>query len=145
MSTLSHILAGKPRIVHSVTSTDSVLAATQRMNRYKIGALLVMESEHIVGILTERDILQRVVAADKNPHLTTVGEVMTRDVIFCDPDTSLQEASTIMKTHRVRHLPVCDPDGGLLGMVSIGDLNAQHTSEQEITIHYLHEYVYGRV
>ncbi len=145
MSTLSHILAGKPHIVHSVTSTDSVLAATQRMNRYKIGALLVMESEHIVGILTERDILQRVVAADKNPHLTTVGEVMTRDVIFCDPDTSLQEASTIMKTHRVRHLPVCDPDGGLLGMVSIGDLNAQHTSEQEITIHYLHEYVYGRV
>ncbi len=145
MSTLSHILAGKPRIVHSVMPTDSVLAATQRMNRYKIGALLVMESEHIVGILTERDILQRVVAADKNPHQTTVGEVMTRDVIFCDLDTSLQEASTIMKTHRVRHLPVCDPDGGLLGMVSIGDLNAQHTSEQEITIRYLHEYVYGRV
>ncbi|NNM88083.1 MAG: CBS domain-containing protein [Phycisphaerae bacterium] len=145
MSTLSHILAGKPHIVHSIAPAESILVATQRMNRHKIGALLVMESGHIVGILTERDILQRVVAADKNPHRTTVGEAMTRDVIFCDPDTSLQEASTIMKAHRVRHLPVCDQDGQLLGMVSIGDLNAQHASEQEITIHYLHEYVYGRV
>lgn len=145
MSTLSHILAGKPPIVHSVAPTDSVLAATQRMNRHKIGALLVMESGQIIGILTERDILQRVVAADKNPHQTRVAEVMTREVIFCDPDTATEEASSIMKTHRVRHLPVCDQDGRLLGMVSIGDLNARHANEQEITIHYLHEYVYGRV
>lgn len=145
MSTLSHVLAGKPRIVHSISPEASVLEATQKMHRHKIGSLLVMDGEHILGILTERDILHRVVAEERDFRNVSASEVMTQEIIFCSPDTSLEEASTIMKTRRVRHLPVCDQDGSLLGLVSIGDLNARHSSDQEFTIHYLHEYLYGRV
>jgi CBS-domain-containing membrane protein len=70
--------------------------------------------------------------------------VMTRDVVCCPPEADIDEASRIMRDRRVRHLPVCDGDGSLLGVISIGDLNAYHASTQEAQIHFLNEYVYGR-
>ena len=60
-----------------------------------------------------------------------------------EPDTDLDEVSTLMKDRRIRHLPVCDPDRGLVGMVSIGDVNAYHASNREATLHYLNDYIYG--
>ena len=145
MATVASILAGKSSYVHSIGLNATILEATQKMNDHRIGSLLVMEGERIVGILSERDILMRVVQEEKNPRQVKVSDAMTRDIIICRPDTSLEDASSIMMNHRVRHLPVCDCDGRLMGMVSIGDLNAQHVSEQEVTIHYLHDYLYGRV
>jgi CBS domain-containing protein len=98
----------------------------------------------VMGIFTERDVLRRVIAAEKSPNNVRVGEVMTRDVVCCPPETDIDEASRIMRDRKVRHLPVCDGDGALLGLVSIGDLNAYHASSQEAQIHFLSEYVYGR-
>ena len=69
---------------------------------------------------------------------------MSHEVICCRPDTSLDEVHTIFKNRRIRHLPVVDDAGSLVGLISIGDLNAYHAVAQEITIHYLHEYIYGR-
>ncbi len=145
MATVANIIAGKSSHVYSIAPDQSVLDATHKMNRYRIGSLIVMENGQIVGILSERDILTRVVQEEKHPRQVKVADAMTRDIIVCRPDTSLEDASAIMMNRRVRHLPVCDDEGHLLGLVSIGDLNAQHVTEQEVTIHHLHDYLYGRV
>ncbi len=145
MATVADILRGKPNRVHSISPRASVLDATHQMNRHRVGSLLVMEADQVVCILSERDVLTRIVAEEKNPRTVTVGQVMTTEVIVCRPDTPVEDVSAIMKNRRVRHLPVCDEDGRLVGLISIGDLNAHHASHQEITIHYLNEYLYGRV
>lgn len=145
MSTVRNVLAGKPSRVFSISPSATVLDATWEMNRQKIGALLVTSQDRIIGILTERDILQRVVAEQKSPGDVHVEEIMTAEVLCCQLDTPVEEASEIMRQRRVRHLPVCDNDGHVTGLVSIGDLNAHYATEQSITIHYLNEYLYGRV
>jgi CBS domain-containing protein len=96
-------------------------------------------------MFTERDVLRRVVGEHRDPLGTTVVEVMTTEVYFCTPATSIEEARTAMKDHRIRHLPVVNEQGRLLGLISIGDLNAHLATSQEQTIYLLHEYLYGRV
>lgn len=145
MPTVQDILASKGSFIHTVGAGATVLQATQLMNEQRIGALVVTSEANVVGIFTERDVLRRVVAAQRDPSRMTVGEAMSRQVICCSPQTELDEASAIMKDRRIRHLPVCDSDGSLVGLVSIGDLNALYASHQEQTIHFLHEYIYGRV
>ena len=145
MPTVQDVLSVKGEKVHSVSPTTTVLAAIQKMNEHKIGALLVMHDRSVVGIFTERDVLRRVIGEQKQPADCTVGQVMTEDVICVSPETDLDEVSTIMKNRKVRHIPVCGDDGKLHGMVSIGDLNAYHASNQEAQIHFLNEYIYGRV
>jgi CBS domain-containing protein len=126
--------------------SETVLDATQKMNDHGIGALLVIdESGSLVGIFTERDVLRRVVAAELPPASVPVSEVMTCEVACCRPDTSIDDARNIFRQRRIRHLPVVDDDGSVQGLISIGDLNAHHTNYQEVTIHYLHEYMNGRV
>jgi CBS domain-containing protein len=80
----------------------------------------------------------------RSPGDVRVVEVMTQDVICVPPTTEIEDASQIMRQKRVRHLPVCNDDGRILGMVSIGDLNAFYSSHQEQTISQLHDYIYGR-
>jgi CBS domain-containing protein len=139
------ILADKGTDVYSISPTATVLEATIAMNSKKIGALVVKDaSGRVMGIFTERDVLRRVIAEEKAPRAVRVGDVMTRDVVCCPPEADIDEASRIMRDRRVRHLPVCDGDGTLLGVISIGDLNAYHASTQEAQIHFLNEYVYGR-
>jgi CBS-domain-containing membrane protein len=70
---------------------------------------------------------------------------MTEDIICVGPDTDLDDVSSIMKNRKIRHLPVCDDSGKVHGMISIGDVNAFHASNQEMQIRFLHEYIYGRV
>jgi CBS domain-containing protein len=145
MPSVMDILADKGTDVYTISPSATVLEATHAMNDQKIGALVVKDSGgRVMGIFTERDVLRRVIAEEKSPNSVRVGEVMTRDLVCCPPETDLDEASRIMRDSRVRHLPVCDADGTLLGLVSIGDLNAYHASSQEAQIHFLSEYVYGR-
>ena len=146
MPTVRDVLAAKGNGLHTVSADATVLEATREMNRHKIGALVVTEDgDHVVGIFTERDVLMRVVAEEQAPSDLKVGDVMTKDVICCSPSDDLDEVSAIMKTHRIRHVPVCDQDGRVLGMISIGDVNAQYASNAEQTIHFLNDYIYGRV
>ena len=145
MPSVMDILADKGSDVYTISPLATVLEATHAMNDQKIGALVVKDSGgRVMGIFTERDVLRRVIAEEKSPKSVRVGEVMTRDVVCCPPETDIDEASGIMRDRKVRHLPVCDGDGSLLGLVSIGDLNAYHASSQEAQIHFLSEYVYGR-
>jgi CBS-domain-containing membrane protein len=70
---------------------------------------------------------------------------MTGDVACCAPDADVDEVGALMKERRIRHVPVCGDEGNLIGLVSIGDINAHHASAQAATIHFLNDYIYGRV
>lgn len=143
MATVRDILSNKGSNVYSVTGHASVLHAALLMNEHKIGSLVVSDTIHVDGIITERDILQRIVAMRRDPSLTAVRDVMTKHVVCCTPDTSIEELRGVMMTRRIRHIPVIEDDL-LQGLVSIGDLNAYNATSQERTIHFLQEYIYGQ-
>ena len=144
MATVSEILSTKGQHVLSIGVEATVLDAALLMNEHKIGSLVVTDGTRVQGIITERDILQRIVAERRDPARTRVGEVMTREVLCCTPETTLDEARGVMKNRRIRHMPVVDSHRRLQGLISIGDLNAYQANTQELTIHFLHEYLYGQ-
>jgi len=144
MSNVSEILSYKGSRMHSVRPEATVVDAAILMNEHKCGSLVVMDEDELLGIFTERDILSRVVAKRRDPATTRVADVMTREVACCRIDTSIEEARSVMKNRRIRHLPVVDEAGRLYGMISIGDLNAHKLDGQEVTIHFLKEYMYGQ-
>ena len=145
MATVRDILARKGTHVFTVGKQATVLDAALLMNEHRIGAAVVIEAGRVVGMFTERDVLQRIVAGQRDPGQTRVEEVMTVEVICCTGETTIGEARGAMKNRRIRHLPVVDAEQHLLGMVSIGDLNAFEASDAEHTIHLLQEYLFGRV
>jgi CBS domain-containing protein len=144
MPTALDILGTKGSTIHWIDPESTVLAATMKMNQHKLGALVVKHEGRIVGMFTERDVLRRVVGEQRDPSTAVVAQVMTTDVICVKPTTDIDDISSIMQQRRIRHLPVCDEDGDLLGLISIGDLNAFHSSNQEAHIHFLSDYIYGR-
>jgi CBS domain-containing protein len=144
MPTVSDILQTKGSAVHSIDPSATVLEAIQKMNQHKLGALVVMAAGRVAGMFTERDVLVRVVGELRNPAETKVGEVMTSEVICVPPQTDIDEVGAIMQQKRIRHIPVCDEDGTLHGMISIGDVNAFHVTQQESQITFLNDYIYGR-
>ncbi len=144
MPTAQDLLSKKGFSIHFVSSKWPVFDAVERMNQLHVGALVVMDDGHLKGMFTERDVLRRVVGLRRDPATTKVADVMTKDVICCAPTTDLDEISSMMKIHRVRHLPVRDHEDDLLGLISIGDVNAMHASTQAASLNYLSEYVYGR-
>ncbi len=142
MPTVEAILERKGRQVHSISHDATVLEAARRMNEHRIGALVVVREGKVVGIFTERDVLNRVVAAQRDPATTRVDEVMSSPVACCSPQTTRAECRHVMRERRIRHLPVVDDDGKLVGIISIGDINADEGAEQQQTIRYLYEYMY---
>jgi CBS domain-containing protein len=144
MPTVLDILIRKGNEIHSIHPAASVMEAVQNMNTHGVGALVVMKDDTVVGMFTERDVLRRVLAEQRRPDQVMIADVMTAEVICCSADTDITDASQIMQSRRIRHLPVCGNDGRIIGMVSIGDLNAFYASHQEQTIHYLQDYIYGR-
>ncbi len=145
MPMVQDILAMKGNQVHTIAPGASAIEAIKRMNQHKIGALLVTDQGQVSGIFTERDVLRRVVGMERLPGEIMVSEVMTANVICVGPEADLDDVAAIMKEKKIRHVPVCDGEGKLLGMISIGDVNAHHASNQQATIHFLSEYIYGRV
>ena len=143
MRTVRDILARKGTDVAAVSKDASVLDAARIMNERRIGALVVTTGDQVVGIFTERDVLNRVVAAQRSANTTRVGEVMTSPCACCKPETALEECRDVMTEKKIRHLPVVDA-GRLCGMISIGDLMAAEAHNRQTTIEYMHEYLYGR-
>jgi CBS domain-containing protein len=144
MATVSVILAIKGPHVLSIGPDASVLDAATLMNEHKVGSLVVMDGGRLIGIITERDMLQRVLVTRCDPGQIAVRNVMTAEVVCCQPHTTLEEARSVLKNRRIRHLPVLDQCEQLLGVISIGDLNAYEVDDHERTICILHEYIYGR-
>ncbi len=143
MHTAQTILDRKGKDVATISKTASVLEAAALMNQRHIGALVVTDQDRVVGIFTERDILNRVVAQEKQPSETVVGDVMTSPMAVCRRDTLLQECRSTMTAKRIRHLPVVE-EGKLYGLISAGDVLANEVENKQSTIEYLHDYLYGR-
>jgi len=126
------------------TPDTTVREATRCMNDHGIGALIVMRDRRLAGIFTERDVLRRIVAESRSPDTTRVGEVMTVDVICCSPACAIDDVAEQMWRHRVRHVPVIDAGGDVVGMVSIGDVNVHRHAQCELALHHMEQYVHGR-
>ena len=145
MTTVAEILKTKPDAqVHSVSPDDKVLTALQRMADEGIGALLVMQDGKIAGIFTERDYARKVVLHGRASGDTPVREVMTHAVRFVRPGQSSEQCMALMTENRLRHLPVVDEEGALLGLVSIGDLVKSVISQQRFIIEQMEQYITGR-
>jgi CBS domain-containing protein len=144
MAAAKDILERKGSKVLTIGPNETVLEAARRMNENRIGGLVVTDpAMGVIGIITERDILTRLVAESRRPEATHISEIMTPKVIFCTPTTSVQECRDVMTRRRLRHLPVVD-DGELVGIISIGDLMAYEAAQQQFAIEYMHQYIHGR-
>lgn len=118
---LGNLLDEQNPVIHSVSPAVSVTACVRRMNELRIGAMLVMEDDQLLGIFTERDAITRVLGAGLDPVSTNVSGVMTKNPVCVSTSTTLEEAMSIVTNQRIRHLPVVEDDK-VLGMVSSGDL-----------------------
>ena len=145
MTAVADILKSKSdNTVHAIAPGDSVLDALQRMAEKRIGALLVMEGETIVGIVTERDYARKIALLGRTSAATLVRDVMTADVMYVRPTQTSQECMALMTENRLRHLPVVD-GARLVGLISIGDLVKAIISEQQFIIEQLEHYITGGV
>lgn len=140
MGTVEKILREKPDGVASLPPSATVLDAAKLMNERRIGAVLVIERDYLKGIFTERDVLTRIVAAQRDPATTKLEEVMTTAIICAEPQTPVNEARFVMRDKRIRHIPVVE-SGRAIGMISIGDLNKVDHDEQAQTIKYLEQFM----
>jgi CBS domain-containing protein len=147
MPTVKDVLAEKATThVHTIAETASVLDAVEKLNRFRIGCLVVTrEDTTISGLIAERDVIRRIGGVQVDLSQVPVSDVMTREVIVCTPADSLNAVRSIMRTQWIRQLPVVDPGGKLLGIISLGDLNAFLISEEDVQISYLHDYIQGKV
>ena len=145
MTAVADILKSKSdNTVHAIAPGDSVLDALQRMAEKRSGALLVMEGETIVGIVTERDYARKIALLGRTSAATLVRDVMTADVMYVRPTQTSQECMALMTENRLRHLPVVD-GARLVGLISIGDLVKDIISEQQFIIEQLEHYITGGV
>ena len=142
--TVGALLRHKGHEVWSASPDDSVLQALALMADKGVGALVVLEGEAVVGMISERDYARKVVLEGRSSKDTLVRNIMTSPVLWVSSDHTIDECMRLVTAKRIRHLPVVD-DGKVGGMVSIGDLNAYQANSQEQTIYLLHEYLYGRV
>jgi CBS domain-containing protein len=143
MRIIRDVLDSKGYQVYSTNSDTTIQDAVIEMCRVRVGALLVFDGENPIGVLSERDLMMRVILQRKDPASTRVRDVMTRRIVCVDIDSTIEEAMSIMTHQRCRHLPVVVA-GRVEGVVSIGDLVRWINQDQEYEIRVLHEYVEGR-
>jgi CBS domain-containing protein len=113
------------------------------MVQHNVGSMLIMDDNQIAGIFTERDYLRRIALQGRTSRSTRVEEVMTKDVLYVEPDYTIDECLQIMTTHKCRHLPVVT-DGQLDGIVSIGDCVKQVSRDAQSEAHTLKAYITGK-
>jgi len=116
------VMTSNPR---GVETSSPVIEAARIMKEQDVGPVPVLEDGRLVGMLTDRDIVVRVVADGKDPQSTTVAEVASRDLVTIDPQQQLDEALRLMAQHQVRRLPVVEEDGRLVGIVAQADVAVQ--------------------
>jgi CBS domain-containing protein len=141
-ATVAQILAVKGRDVWSIPADTTVYKALQVMAERGVGALLVMDGDSLVGIVSERDYARKVILLDRVSMRTKVSEIMTSDLQTVTPSSSVTECMTLMTERRVRHLPVIESER-VVGLVSIGDVVKHVISEQESLIAQLEQYITG--
>ncbi len=141
MKPVSEVLRQQPYgTLWHIHPRDSVFEALELLARYEAGALMVMETGRLVGVISERDYTRKVALQGRNSRETRVEEIMSREVCTVGPATDTRECIRLMKERHVRHLPVVE---GLtvLGMISVRDLLDDLIAEQDNTIQQLESYI----
>jgi CBS domain-containing protein len=138
-ATVRDMLRGKSN-VYSVEPGDTVFDALRLMADKNIGAVLVLSSQKLEGIFSERDYARKVILLGKTSKETLVSEIMTTRVICVEPDWTADQCMALMTEKRIRHLPVVEQER-LIGVISIGDVVRAVVDEQQFTIDALQRYI----
>ena len=137
---VAEILQAKGTKVFSITSDITVYEALKAMGERNIGALLVIEDQQLMGIISERDYARKIILKGKSSHDTLVKEIMTEKVISISPADNIDKCMELMSERHIRHLPVMK-DGIVTGIISITDVVTAIIASQKETISYLHNYI----
>jgi CBS domain-containing protein len=142
MKSVEKVLQIKGNQSWHITPQATVYEALQLMAEKEVGAILVVEEGNVVGIFSERDYARKLILKGKFSKDTAVRELMTQEVLYVEPQNTIEDCMVLMTNNRVRHLPVMD-NGKLAGIVSLGDMVKHIISEQESTIAQLEKYITG--
>ena len=140
MPLLMQLLASKGSQVWSISPDATVYEGLTLMAEKNIGALLILERDRPVGIMSERDYARKIILEGRSSRDTKIRSIMTTRLVWVHPNDSVEQAMTLMTRERIRHLPVMDEDR-VLGLVSIGDLVKAMIDQQQFTIEQLERYI----
>ena len=134
------ILGNKGGTVVSIQPQATIAEACRLLAEHRIGAVLVMEDDRVVGVFSERDTVRALAQRGGNALGVPLSEVMTRDVLTCGPEDSIDDIMGVMTARSVRHLPVVE-EGRLIGIISIGDVVKYRLEQAALEVDSLREYV----
>jgi len=140
MSQVKHLLQGKGNAIYSIAPDAPVLEAIKHMAEHRIGALLVMHGEQLVGVMSERDYARKVILQGRSSSQTAVSDIMSGNPLTVGPDTDVFDCMRLCTDSRVRHLPVVDGQD-VVGVISIGDLVKAVIDAQAEEIEHLQRYI----
>lgn len=138
------LLESKGREVWTISPEVTVFEALEQMAARNVGALVVVEEDAVVGVFSERDYARKIILKDRTSRSTPVREIMSKKVLFVQPDQSVAECMALMTEKHNRHLPVLDGQR-LVGIISIGDVVQSIISDQAFTIDQLERYISGQL
>lgn len=142
MRQVRHLLESKGGTIYTIAPDAPVLEAIKRMAEHRIGALLVMRDEQLLGVVSERDYARKVILQGRSSSQAKVSEIMRNDPLTVGPQTDVLDCMRLCTDSRVRHLPVVD-DGRVVGVISIGDLVKAVIDAQAEQIEHLERYITG--
>ena len=139
---IKNILEEKGNEVISIQKKSTIDEIVKIMNDNHIGAIVVMDGDAVVGIVSERDLLRKFLAENKDSSTTTAGDIMTDRLVITTIGNTCEECIVTMTIHHIRHLPVYDGKD-LVGIISIGDLMKSLAKDRDTEVHYLQDYIAG--
>ena len=140
MPSILQVLANKGSRVWSISPDATVFAGLTLMADKNIGALLILENDRPVGIMSERDYARKIILEGRSSRDTKIRSIMTTRLVRVHPSDTVEHAMGLMTREHIRHLPVMDGDS-VLGLVSIGDLVKAMINQQQFTIEQLERYI----
>ena len=143
MITVKDILDQKGHTAWTITPEAKVLEALELMAKKGLGALIVLDKDEVVGIMSERDYARKIILMGRQSQDTPVKDIMTREVYGVHYDTTAEECMALMTDKHIRHLPVCR-EGKLAGVISIGDVVKAIIGDQQVKIENLENYIMGK-
>ena len=142
MQLVNHVLDRKGRNIISVKPDDSVLQAIRVMAEKNIGAVVVMQDDALIGIMSERDYARKVIVKGRASDATPVSDIMSSEVFTATGGETVNNCMATMTEKKIRHLPIVE-DGTVVGMISIGDLVEAIIADQQEEIEQLEHYISG--
>ena len=141
-TTIRQLLDEKGYVIYSVGPDAMVFDAIKLMSEMGIGALLVLESAKVVGIISERDYTHKVILQNRSSLTTPVKDIMTRKVLYMGPEQTVEECMVLMSKHHIRHMPILEEDKPI-GVLSVKDVMKNIILEKDFIINQLEHYISG--